>query len=94
MKIVNYNKFADKYLELMEQFSNYIITYKLDKLNKFPSSANIVIFDDKDEAFSNYSLRILTVLLRKKTPNVYEVRKTGLRTMPWKIAQPINITTL
>lgn len=88
--IVFYNKYKDKYLELLEQFSNYLITYKLETMEDFPQKSNIIIFDDRDTLFSNYSRRVLKELLLKKTKNVFSVRRTTSRIMPWEVSEPIN----
>jgi len=85
-----YHKHTEKYLRLTEMFSNYITSYKLDKLSHLPQSSTIVIFDDTDKTLSDYSNYVLKRLLKAKTKNIYEVRKTGSKNMPWKISTPVN----
>jgi len=89
---ITYHKHIDKYLELLEQFSNYITVHKLDKMGELPKESTIVLFDEKDIDFSAYSNLVLKNLLKKKTKNILEVRKTGIKELPWKISTPINIT--
>lgn len=84
-------KFDQKYLDLLNQFFSYMTIYKLSKFDRLPKKSNIVIFDDNDTEFSFYSEQLLTKLLKNNTNNVFEVRKTGIKSLPWKISQPINI---
>lgn len=87
-----YHKHINKYLELFNQFSNYMTLYKLDKLDKLPQEANIVIFDDTDEKLSSYSTYLLKRMMESKTPNIIQVRKTGEKDLPWQLSTPINLT--
>ncbi len=93
MTKIQIQKYSKKNLLLLEQFFSYMTIYRLDKFNKFPRKSNIVIFDDSDPEYSYYSEQMLAKLLRKKADNVFEVRKTGVKKLPWKISQPINILT-
>ncbi len=86
-------KFNQKYLELLEQFFSYMTIYRLNKFSMIPKKSNIVIFDDQDSDFSYYSEQILSKLLKSNVSNVFEVRKTGVKSIPWKISQPVNILT-
>lgn len=86
-------KYNQKYLDLIDQFFSYMTIYKLDRFSKLPKKSNIIIFDDSDIDFSFHSEQMLSKLLKKNTSNVFEVRKTGVKSFPWKISQPINILT-
>ena len=85
-----YYKFSDRYLDLLNEFFNYLTIYKLEVLETFPKESNIVIFDEKDRGFSSYSNKVLKNLLKSKAPHILEVRKTWQKGFPWKVSRPIN----
>lgn len=83
-----YFKYTERYLNLLENFMNYITVHKTDL--KLPSKANIIIFDAKDKELSEYSLRVLNHLMKKKEKNIVEVTKTGSKTVPWRISKSLT----
>lgn len=81
MTNINYNQ---KHLDLFEKFMEYINFSKKDM--DFPNKSSFVIFDEKDQSFSNHSKNLFESLMKSNTPNLVQVYKTESRQSPWRVS--------
>lgn len=79
-------KYNDKYLDLVENFLNYM-NFELGKW-EVPNKVNLVFFDDGDKEFSKKSM-IMLEELKTNRKDILEVTKTTSKQSPWRVSTPV-----